>query len=129
MSQIYVLRNPDIAKRMIAQIKMLAGPAAAAGRPLMVSIEEYGAKRSTQANARYWALLEEISEQAYVNGKQFGRDTWHEYFKNTFAPKQEGPAGLMPISTSQMNKEVFSAYVTKIEVFAVQQLGVEFAAL
>ena len=31
MSQIYVLRNPEIAKRMIAQIKMLAGPAAAAG--------------------------------------------------------------------------------------------------
>lgn len=129
MTQTYVLRNPDIAKRMVDFIKATAGPANAAGRPLMVTVEEYGAKRSTQANARYWALLEEISEQAYVDGKRFSREAWHTYFREQYAPKEDGPAGLTPMSTSQMDKEAFGAYVTRIELYAVETLNVEFAAI
>jgi hypothetical protein len=127
MSKVFVLRDVEIGQRMMSYIKSLAGPAAAAGRPLMVTVEEYGAKRSTQANARYWALLEEISEQAYVDGKRFSREAWHTYFREQYAPKEDGPAGLTPMSTSQMDKETFSAYVTRIEVYAAQTLGVEFA--
>jgi hypothetical protein len=104
MNNVYVLRNPEIAKRMVAQVKMLAGAAAAAGRPLMVTIEEYGTKRSTQANARYWALLEEISEQAYVDGKRFSREAWHTYFREQYAPKEDGPAGLTRKRSARMSR-------------------------
>lgn len=123
----YILRNKDIAQRMVDYIKAVAGPAAAAGKPIVVEVGEYQAKRSTQANARYWALLEEISGQAYVDGKRFSREAWHTYFREQYAPKEDGPAGLTPMSTSQMDKETFQRYVTQIEVYAAETLGVEFA--
>lgn len=125
----YILRNKDIAQRMVDYIKAVAGPAAAAGKPIVVEVGEYQAKRSTQANARYWALLEEISRQAYVDGKRFSREAWHTYFREQYAPKEDGAAGLTPMSTSQMDKETFQRYVTQIEVYAAETLGVEFAAI
>lgn len=125
----YILRNKDIAQRMVDYIKAVAGPAAASGKPIVVEVGEYQAKRSTQANARYWVLLEEISGQAYVDGKRFSREAWHTYFREQYAPKEEGPAGLTPMSTSQMDKETFQRYVTMIEVYAAETLGVEFAAI
>jgi hypothetical protein len=127
--KIFVLRAPEHGHALVSYIKSLAGPMAAAGRPLMVTVDEYQAKRSTQANARYWALLEEISSQAYVDGKRFSREAWHTYFREQFAPKEDGPAGLTPMSTSQMDKETFQRYVTMIELYAVETLGVEFAAI
>lgn len=125
----YILRNKDIAQRMVDYIKAVAGPAAASGKPIVVEVGEYQAKRSTQANARYWVLLEEISGQAYVDGKRFSREAWHTYFREQYAPKEDGPAGLTPMSTSQMDKETFQRYVTMIEVYAAETLGVEFAAI
>jgi hypothetical protein len=125
MSKIFVLRDAEIARRMVNYVKAIAGPAAAAGRPLMVTIDEYSAKRSSQANARYWALLEDISEQAVIEGKRFSREAWHTYFREKYAPKEDGPAGLVAMSTSQMNKETFANYMQRVEVAAVQTLGVE----
>ncbi|WP_217589809.1 recombination protein NinB [Burkholderia sp. GbtcB21] len=129
MMPTYILRNKDIAQRMVDYIKAVAGPAAASGKPIVVEVGEYQAKRSTQANARYWALLEEISGQAYVDGKRFSREAWHTYFREQYAPKEDGPAGLTPMSTSQMDKETFQRYVTMIELYAVETLAVEFEAI
>lgn len=127
MSKLFILRAPEHAHALISFLKANAGPQAASGKPLAVSVDEYAAKRSTSANARYWALLEDIAEQAVVDGKRFSREVWHEHLKSKFAPLQEGPGGLMPTSTTQMNKEDFARYMTQIEVYAVQTLGVEFA--
>lgn len=129
MMPTYILRNKEIAQRMVDDIKAVAGPAAAAGKPIVVEVGEYQARRSTQANARYWALLEEISEQAYIDGKRFSREAWHTFFRDQFAPKEDGPAGLTPMSTSQMDKETFQRYTTQIELYAVETLGIEFAAI
>jgi len=129
MSKVFVLRAPEHGHALVSYIKSLAGPMAASGKPLMVTVDEYQAKRSTQANARYWALLEEISEQAYVDGKRFSREAWHTFFRDQFAPKEDGPAGLTPMSTSQMDKETFQRYTTQIELYAVETLGIEFAAI
>lgn len=125
----FVLRAPEHGHALVDYLKAIAGPAAAAGRPLQVTVDEYAAKRSSQANSRYWALLEDIAEQAVVDGKRFSREVWHEWFKDRYAPKQEGPSGLMAMSTSQMSRDVFARYMTQIEVYAVQTLGVEFAAV
>lgn len=129
MSKVFILRAPEHGHALVSYIKSLAGPMAASGRPLMVTVDEYQAKRSTQANARYWALLEEISGQAYIDGKRFSREAWHTFFRDQFAPKEDGPAGLTPMSTSQMDKETFQRYTTQIELYAVETLGIEFAAI
>jgi hypothetical protein len=74
-------------------------------------------------------LLGEIAEQVEVNGKWFSRDVWHEWAKEQYAPKVEGPSGLLTVSTTQMNVEQFAQYMTQIESYAAQELGVEFAAI
>jgi hypothetical protein len=129
MSRTFILRDPEHAKAMVAYVKEHAGPQAAAKRPLVVTVTEYKAKRSSEANARYWALLGEIAEQVEVNGKWFSRDVWHEWAKEQYAPKVEGPSGLLTVSTTQMNVEQFTQYMTQIESYAAQELGVEFAAV
>lgn len=129
MSRVFVLRAPEHAHALIAFLKANAGPQAASGKPLAVTVDEYRAKRSNEANARYWALLSEIAEQVQVNGKWYSRDVWHEWAKEQFAPKIEGPAGLLAVSTSQMNTEQFARYMTQLEVHAAQEFGVEFASL
>jgi hypothetical protein len=125
----FILRDPEHAKAMVAFIKENAGEQARIGRPLVVTVTEHKAKRSSEANARYWALLGEIAEQVEVNGKWFSRDVWHEWAKEQYAPKVEGPSGLLTVSTTQMNVEQFTQYMTQIESYAAQELGVEFAAI
>lgn len=125
----FILREPAHAHALIAYLKANAGPQVAAGRPLSVTVDEYRAKRSNEQNARYWALLTEIAENVSIDGKWFSRDVWHEWFKDRLAPKIEGPSGLIAISTTQMSVEQFAQYMTQIESYAAQELGVEFAAL
>lgn len=38
----YILRNKDVAHRMLDYIKAVAGPAAAAGKPIVVEVGEIG---------------------------------------------------------------------------------------
>ncbi|MGN6082596.1 recombination protein NinB [Trinickia sp.] len=125
----FVLREKEHAQSLVSYLKQHAGPQARAGRPLVVTVAEHKQKRSGEQNARYWALLSEIAEQVQVSGKYFDRDVWHEWMKDRFGPKIDGPTGLLPSSTSQMNTEQFNQYMTQVESFAVQELGVEFAAI
>lgn len=127
--KIFVLREPAHAHALIAYLKATAGPQAASGRPLEVTVAEHKQKRSNEQNARYWALLAEIAENVSIGGKWFSRDVWHEHVKGLYAPKTDGPAGLIPISTTQMSVEQFAQYMTQIESYATQELGVEFTAI
>ncbi|MBR8241083.1 recombination protein NinB [Burkholderia multivorans] len=129
MSKVFVLRAPEHGHALVSYIKSLAGPMAASGRPLMVTVEEYGAKRSSEQNRLLWALLTEIAEQVELDGKRFTKEAWYAHYLDLYAPKQEGPRGLVPVGSSQMTKEQFANFVTRIECHAVQELGVEFAAI
>lgn len=125
----FVLRAPEHGHALVSYIKAIAGPAAAAGRPLMVEVCEYTAKRSGEQNRLLWALLTEIAEQVEVEGKRFSKEAWYAHYLDQYAPKQDGPSGLVPVGSSQMNKQQFAEFVTRIEVNAVQTLGVEFAVI
>lgn len=127
MSKLFILRDPTHGKALVAYLKQHAGRQVAAGRPLAVEVSEYKEKRSNAANARYWAILTEIAENVSIEGEWFDRDVWHEWFKDRFAPKVEGPSGLLSVSTTQMNTEQFAQYMTQIESYAARELGVEFA--
>ena len=129
MSKTFVLRAPEHGHQLVDYLKAIAGPAAAAGRPLMVEITEYSAKRSNEANRYLWQLLTEIAEQVELDGKRFSKDAWYAHYRDLFAPKEDGPRGLIPIGTSQMNKAQFADFVQKVESHAATELGVEFAAV
>ena len=125
----FVLRAPEHGKAMVEYVKKVAGPAAASGRPLVVSVAEYREKRSGAQNRLYWSVLSEIAEAAEVEGKRFSREAWHEHFRAEYLPKQESPSGLVAMSTTQLTKQEFADYVTRIQAFATQTLGVEFEAV
>jgi hypothetical protein len=127
MNKVFVLRDKECAQRMLDFIKATAGPQAAAGKPLSVEIGEYQQKRSSDQNRLYWSVLAEIAEAAEVDGKRFSREAWHEHFRSEYLPKQESPSGLVAMSTTQLTKQEFADYVTRIQAFASQTLGVEFS--
>lgn len=125
----FILRAPEHAHALIAFLKANAGPQAAAGRPLEVTVAEHQTKRSGEQNRLLWALLTEIAEQVELEGKRFAKEAWYAHYLDLYAPKQDGPRGLVPVGSSQMTKEQFANFVTQIECHAVQELGVEFAAI
>lgn len=122
----FILKSVDEANSLVRFLKENCAEQARIGQPLVVSVDAYTEKRSTQANARLWALLTDIAEQAVIDGKRFSKEAWFEHFKSEFAPKQEGPRGLVAMSTTQMTKQQFADFMTRVEVAAVQTLGVEF---
>ncbi|HEX5362370.1 MAG TPA: recombination protein NinB [Fluviicoccus sp.] len=102
------------------------------GNPLRIILTSSDRKRSSEANAYYWAfLLEQIADQAWVEGRQYSKDVWHEYFAGLYAEKIEIPLpdGTIHIrrkSTTEMKVAEFSDYLQKVEAYAATELGVRF---
>lgn len=125
-SRLFVLRNEINAKQLYAFLKANWRAMADAGRPIALTAQEYKSKRSIEQNKRLWAILNQIAECAWFNGKQYSADAWHEHFKRAFIGADELPDGSMiGISTTTLNVEEFVAYMTRIEAYAAQELGVE----
>ncbi|BDU76276.1 hypothetical protein [Mesoterricola sediminis] len=109
-------------------LKANAKAMALEGKPLTCTVAPYRSKRSIQANAYYWGVtLKQISEQAWVENRQFTPEVWHEYFKDTFAPRMDKPfGGSFALGTHDMSVEEFHAFTCEVERFAAQHLGVVF---
>lgn len=116
----------------------------AAGHPLAVSLYEYKSTRSIEQQSLMWVRLGEIAEQAWVNGRQFAAETWHEHCKREFLPDETGPTKrarkgykkweLLPNgeralvgSTTKLTTFGMSEYMTALESWAAQELGVRFS--
>jgi hypothetical protein len=115
----------------------------AAGQPMAVSIHEYKSIRSIEQQSLMWVRLGEIAEQAWVNGRQYAAETWHEHFKREYLPDEAGPTKrcrkgykkweYMPNgervlvgSTTMLTVFGMSEYMTQIETYAATELGVMF---
>lgn len=129
MNRTFTLRSPDIVEGLKAMIDSNWQAMNEAGKPLVVMVSEYKAKRSAEQNARYWALLGEIADGAWVNGRQFSDDVWHEFFRREFIGKEDLPDGReVGLTTTKLSVAEFSDYMTRIEQYAVTRLGVQLAA-
>lgn len=83
-------------------------------------------KRSTDANRAYWALLHDISEGVEVHDKSYTAEQWHEYFKQKLLGAEElslpnGKTVQRARSTSSLDKDEMSDYMTTIEAFAAER--------
>lgn len=102
-----------------------------AGKPLRLIVTQSDAKRNTEQNRRLWGYVyRTIAEQAWVDGKQYSADVWHEYFARKFGVCEDVtlPDGEIIVrrkSTTQMTVKEFADYMTRIEVEAGTELGVE----
>lgn len=79
-------------------------------------------KRSVDQNKRYWKMLLELADVAWVGDRQYSKDAWHEYFKREFIGIEELPGGgQIGISTTKLTVEEFGNYMTQIEAWAAAQ--------
>jgi hypothetical protein len=102
------------------------------GKPLAVQVMPHKSKRSVEQNARLHAILQDIAENAWVDGKQFDMETWKEFFRRRFIGTQEivmpdGEIVERGVSTTTLDVHAFGEFMVKIEEYAGSVLAVEFA--
>lgn len=109
-----------------------------------VVVRPYKKDCTAEQRSLMWVRLAEIAEQAWVAGKQYDSDTWHEYFKKQYLPEvftegmtkekyrkwTETPDGRKVLvgSTEGLTAKGKAEYMTQIEAFAAIELGVQFSA-
>ena len=127
----FPLRSPSVWLALVAFVKANAAACMDRGRPLRVIVTEDEKKRNTEQNKRLWGYLyKTIAEQAWVDGKQFSKEVWHEHFARMFGVCEEmilpdGEIITRRKSTTEMTVGEFADFMTQIEVYAAQELGVE----
>lgn len=128
----FVLRGPSVWAGFVALVKANAKSFADKGEPLRLIVTSEERKRNAEANRFYWGVvLRDISEQAWVGGKQFSKDVWHEMFARQFGVCEDvtlpdGEIVSRRKSTTQMSVGEFSAYTAQVQAYAANQLGVSF---
>ena len=97
------------------------------GKPLQVDIGPEKHKRSLQANRLYWALLQQVSDQVFIEGKQYEPLVFHELARRRFIGCLDLPGGgLAGMSTTDLSPKEFGDYVDQVTAWAAQEFGVTF---
>ena len=113
-------------------------------KPLELIVREPVKVRKLDQNALMWVgPLKDLEDQAWLEGRQFGAETWHIFCKRNFLPEEfdaelckEGyqkwdvdPAGERVLigSTTQLTIKGMSQYLEQLFAFGAN-LGVEFSA-
>ncbi|WP_043172710.1 recombination protein NinB [Bordetella bronchiseptica] len=128
----YVLHGPNQAQAVWQMLKNNAAAKAKQGKPLRVIVTEAEHKRGLQQNRFYWgAVITRIADQAWVDGQQFSKDAWHEFYGRLFGICQDvtlpdGEVVTRRISTAEMNVGDFSDYCERVQAHAAAEFGVEF---
>jgi hypothetical protein len=128
----FTLKSGNVWSAVVAFVRANAPSFADKGEPLRVIVTAEERQRNAQQNRFYWgAVLKQISEQGWVDGRQFDKDTWHEYFARKFGVLDElilpdGEIITRRKSTTQMSVGEFSEYLNQIQAYAGEVLGVQF---
>ena len=124
--KVFILRERKNAEALWAFLKANWEAMAKLGKPLQIEIGPEKTQRSIQANRRYWAIVRQISEQGWLDGRQFSQDAWHEHFKREFIGLLDLPGGkTVGMSSASLTVEEFCIFTTRVEAFAAMTLGVE----
>lgn len=127
----FTLRNVGVWSTLVAFVKANAPSFADKGEPLRIIVTAEERQRNAQQNRFYWgAVLRAISEQAWIDGKQYDKDTWHEFLARRYGVLDEltlpdGEIITRRKSTTQMSVGEFSEYLNQVQAYAAS-LGVEF---
>ena len=127
MKRIFILREDRHAQALYAFLKANWKAMAEKGQPLVLEIRPEGARRSKDQNRHYWQVLSQIATQAWINGKNYPAEIWHEAAKRKFLPLIDLPGGgSIAASTTGLKVKEFAEYVAHVEAWAAQELGVQF---
>lgn len=123
MSKLFIIRSPQILERLNAYVQSYGF----GDNPLSAWVAPHKEKRNKDQNARYWkAIVTPIAEHAWVNGKQFSAEAWHEQLKGELIGYVDLPNGSRsPMSSADLSVSEFADFMTRAEHYAVTQLGIE----
>jgi hypothetical protein len=130
----FVINTVDDANRLTAFLRQHAGACVESGNPLRVLVQQDEDDAFNYQVRYYWGItLKSICEQAWIDGKQFDKDTWHEFCCGCFLPKKEivMPDGEIVIRRHSIARGHISAkkmakYTIEVEAWASSELGVIF---
>ena len=130
MNKTFILSGDGPVKALTAFVQANWKACAAADKPLTVLVSEHRAKRTTVQNKLYWVTLRDIAANAWVNGKQFDDETWHEHFKRLLLGVEEvalpsGEVLTRGISTTTLSIAEMADYIDRVADYAVEELGLE----
>lgn len=114
-------------------------------KPLELVVREEKKTRKLDQNAAMWVgPLKDIADQAWVDGRQFRIETWHEFYKREYLPEDNDseldllvkdgyrkwdidPHGdrVLVGSTTQLTVRGFALYLQQVEAYGAS-LGVVF---
>lgn len=82
-------------------------------------------RRSSEANRRYWSLINLLSEQLKPNGQSFSPESWHLYCKGRFMGMRDitlpsGQVVTVPLSSADLDTQEFHMYMTEVEVWCAE---------
>ena len=129
------------------QLAIAAITNAPTGQNLEVVIREVKKQRNNDQNALMWSgALKDISEQIWLNNRQYSAEIWHEYFKELYLIDESEPyphehvkspesyrkydytpkgQRLLIGSTTDLTKYGFSQYLEQIYAYGASH-GVSF---
>ena len=95
---------------------------------LEVCIRPYNSKRSIEQNRRLWKIYAKLADEAWVNGRRYSAETWHEYCKGMFLGYElkampDGTELKTPISTTTLNTAEMTDYQNRLQAWAAGNFG------
>jgi hypothetical protein len=127
MNKVFVLRDKRILEAFLAFLVANWEAMSRTKHPMQVVCQPESTKRNLAQNRYYWNLLNQVSTDAWIEGRQYAAEVWHELAKRKFVGCVDMPGGgLMAMSTTDLSTKEFADYVTKVEAWAASELGVTF---
>jgi len=130
----FVLSSPEIARGMLQFIKANAAAYCERKTPLRVIVAEDDSDRLDEQIAYYFGVvIRAFSEQAWVGGKLFSKEAWHEELAARFLPQKEiiRPSGEIvlrrqSIARGHIGVKAMAAYTTQCQVYGATEFGIDF---
>ena len=96
---------------------------------LDITIRPHKSKRSIEQNRRLWRIYGELSDKAWVNGRRYSAETWHEYCKGVLLgfdikAMPDGTEVKTPISTTTLNTAEMTDYQNRLQSWAAGEFGI-----
>lgn len=130
MRAVIHLRDPQAGHKAYVNLWADIKPWLLAGHGIEVEVRK--ARRSTEQNARMWAMLSDVSRQVDWYGQKLSAEEWKHVFsaslkRQKVVPGLDGGFVVLGQSTSQMSKAELGELMDLIEAFGAQK-GVRFTA-
>lgn len=129
LSRIFVLRGEDQKRLLYAFLKNNADAMAEQGQPLEVLVRVWKPRATDAQRAIIWVINQQIAEQAWVRGRLYEADIWHEQAKRELLPDETRkgvpkwkflPNGEreLNMSTEHLDREEKTAYIDALLAYA-----------